>query len=581
MQFNDTYITTAGLQLLSQALSGNVNDQINNKSIIWGKIETSNLDTAPYSIGDMNALTSITINGSSVTSSGNVITAVTNPTANHDKTVTLNCEINNITYGNGYAKTLGIWAKLAEDDNYTLVVVARPGTGVNPEFIPSVSSELFRAFIDLYLNVSDDSTNTITAPSSFYASSQAFMALADRVVTTHIAGNLTTGESQNIYGTKSFKDESSFDGEVTFNHVVWFENNATFSGSTTFAVQTHFNDGLTTNIIYGNGTNNTLNIEADSIEPTYQGVNLGASANPWSVVYADHIGYTTAHTSVHTKDVRFGDNTYAESFTHTTAGVNTVRNLTPLNEGIAANCDFIPKTHNTFNLGESNLRWNNLYSNNIQCNNLTVSTSATIDGSCTSATELNNNNNTITYSSSPISSWKSNISIIPSADYTYNLGYYVNSSSKYRWNYIFGKYLGDSASHFNTAYIDTIESTSVNATTFTGDLVGKIPTATGSGTSVLVDVGSIFLAVIEYSGNSYYYIGGEINVTPSSSWKVKVAQFRASSGGGCWEASNYGVPANATYKLLSSLNLTASSSSVTNPTMTSTNTALALVMRIS
>lgn len=574
MQFNDTYITTAGLQLLSQALSGNVNDQTNNKSIIWGKVETSNLDTTSSSIGDMNALTSITINGATVTSSGNVITAVTSPTVGHDKTVTLNCEINNITHGNGYAKTLGIWAKLAEDANYTLVVVARPGTGVNPEFIPSVSSELFRAFIDLYLNVSDDSTNTITAPSSFYASSQAFMALADRVVTTHIAGNLTTGESQDIYGNKTFKDEAIFDDEASFN------NNVTFWRATDFVIEAQFDDGLSTNIIYGDGPNNTLSIYADSIEPSYQGIDLGSSANPWSVVYADDMGYTTAPTRVHTKDVRFGNITYHETFTHTIAGANTVRNLTPLNEGIAANCDFIPKAHNTFNLGEANLQWNNLYSNNIQCNNLTVATSATINGSCTSATELNNNSNTITYSSSPISSWESNISIIPSADYTYNLGYYVNSSSKYRWNYIFGKYLGNISSHFNTAYIDTIESTSVNATTFTGDLVGKIPTTTGSNTSVLVDIGSIFLAVIEYSGNGYYYVGGEINVTPSSSWKVKVAQFKAASSGGCWESSSYGVPANATYKLLSALNLNASSPSISNPTMTSTNTALALVMRI-
>ena len=556
MQFNDTYITTAGLQLLSQALSGNVNNQTNNKSIIWGKVETSNLDTTSYQVGDMNALTSITINGATVTNPN-----PSNPTLT-------NCEINNITHGNGYAKTLGIWAKLAEDANYTLVVVARPGTGVNPEFIPSVSSELFRAFIDLYLNVSDDSTNTITAPSSFYASSQAFMALADRVVTTHIAGNLTTGESQNIYGNKTFKDEAIFDDDASFN------NNVTFWSYTNFVVEAQFDDGLTTNIINGDGPNNTLSIYADSIEPSYQGIDLGSSANPWSVIYADDIGYTTAHTRVHTKDTRFGNNTYPETFTHTTAGANTVRNLTPLNEGIAANCDFIPKVHNTFNLGELNLQWNNLYSNNIQCNNLTVATSATINGSCTSATELNNNSNTITYSSSPISSWESNISIIPSADYTYNLGYYVNSSSKYRWNYIFGKYLGNSASHFNTAYIDT-----VNATTFNGDLVGKIPTTTGSSTSVLVDVGCIFLAVIEYSGYGYYYVGGEINVTQSSSWKVKVAQFKATSSGGCWESSSYGVPGNATYKLLSSLNLNSSSSSP-NPTMTATNTALALVMRI-
>lgn len=231
MQFQSSFITQAGSNLFASATSSTNGDP--STPIVWMYARTYNLDTSGYSPDAMRALDASALtngSGNKQTSIGNVTSAV--PATATDSSsgvsvqipaVRLTCELSNTNTYYGLARNLAVFAKLngQPDTNAVLAAIARVDTGHHVDEIPSKSDADFSATIDFVLAIKDSQINTIQAPASYYASAQTVQALADRVVTTHLANDTTTGESQNIYGVKTFKDKTYHN-----NNIVPSANNA-------------------------------------------------------------------------------------------------------------------------------------------------------------------------------------------------------------------------------------------------------------------------------------------------------------------------------------------------------------------
>ena len=209
MLFNDSFLTDAGANLFAIA-SSYYDSSDPTSGIIWGTVRTSNYDTNSLSDTDMKALTDIKTNSTSYNTSGVVTSTIRN---NDAGSLSIFSEINNdntTTGSNAY--TLGIWAKLANDSNETLVVVARTGSGVTPSYINPASSGHVISFVNLEIEISGHPVSSTTSAANWYASADALQELADnfsRVVTTHIAGDPAIGEAQTVYGEKTFIDKLS------------------------------------------------------------------------------------------------------------------------------------------------------------------------------------------------------------------------------------------------------------------------------------------------------------------------------------------------------------------------------------
>lgn len=223
MFFNKKYLTTAGKNLLDQAVAGS--------TITWGTCATSSLsyvndDTA-------RALTDIAVNGN-YTSFGMVEDVVPN---SENGTLTIKCTVKNHTDSNATivsdeARAFGVWARLEDSEDSTLVAVAFWDLDEgNPETVPEYSqSSPFEATVDLYIKTSDNVISTIDSTSSWATPLSEFTAfkndvnndlsdlndLKDRVVTTHSANSTSTGDTQTIKGKKTFENNIDFNGYTIF-----------------------------------------------------------------------------------------------------------------------------------------------------------------------------------------------------------------------------------------------------------------------------------------------------------------------------------------------------------------------------
>lgn len=222
MIFSESFITNDGYSLFNRAAS-------TNKSIIWGSVYTSSLDSDGFSDEVMHAMTSA--NFGTYTSSGSVTSSFFDTSSNISH---IYCDLNNRTY-DGVARTLGIWAKIQGDSQSVLVVVARCGTGTVPTTVNPISRGLLRVQVDVSITFTDYQAQSIEVISGYYAPAQALQEnnnrlsqiegdvvdLDDRVtvleedsgpdmtrfVSCHAQGSATTGDSQIIYGVKTFKDD--------------------------------------------------------------------------------------------------------------------------------------------------------------------------------------------------------------------------------------------------------------------------------------------------------------------------------------------------------------------------------------
>lgn len=206
MQFDSSYITTAGSELFARA-TASANSSVSHP-IVWGSVYTSKTDMRSLTQEEMRALTSIPENERS--SSGSV-TSARHDVIDGNHIVKLECEINNKQY-HGSAYAIGVYAKLDSDSNEVLAAIARVDTnGSTPDIIQQSGEYL--AIIDFAIAIRDDQFNIQKVDSSYYASAKSMQDLANRVVTTHVESDVTVGEDQDVRGSKYFQNGIMLNGQ--------------------------------------------------------------------------------------------------------------------------------------------------------------------------------------------------------------------------------------------------------------------------------------------------------------------------------------------------------------------------------
>lgn len=206
MQFDSSYITTAGSELFARA-TASANSSVSHP-IVWGSVYTSKTDMRSLTQEEMRALTSIPENERS--SSGSV-TSARHDVIDGNNIVKLECEINNKQY-HGSAYAIGVYAKLDSDSNEVLAAIARVDTnGSTPDIIQQSGEYL--AIIDFAIAIRDDQFNIQKVDSSYYASAKSMQDLANRVVTTHVESDVTVGEDQDVRGNKYFQNGIMLNGQ--------------------------------------------------------------------------------------------------------------------------------------------------------------------------------------------------------------------------------------------------------------------------------------------------------------------------------------------------------------------------------
>lgn len=206
MQFDSSYITTAGSELFARA-TASANSSMSNP-IVWGSVYTSKTDMRSLTQEEMRALTSIPENERS---SGGSVTSARHDVIDGNHIVKLECEINNRQY-HGSAYAIGIYAKLNSDSNEVLAAIARVDTnGSTPDIIQQSGEYL--AIIDFAIAIRDDQFNIQKVDSSYYASAKSMQDLASRVVTTHVESDVTVGEDQEVRGNKYFQNGIMLNGQ--------------------------------------------------------------------------------------------------------------------------------------------------------------------------------------------------------------------------------------------------------------------------------------------------------------------------------------------------------------------------------
>ena len=206
MQFDSSYITTAGSELFARA-TASANSSVSHP-IVWGSVYTSKTDMRSLTQEEMRSLTSIPENERS--SSGSV-TSARHDIIDGNHIVKLECEINNRQY-HGSAYAIGVYAKLDGDSNEILAAIARVDTsGSTPDIIQQSGEYL--AIIDFAIAIRGDQFNIQKVDSSYYASAKSMQDLANRVVTTHVESDVTVGEDQDVRGNKYFQNGIMLNGQ--------------------------------------------------------------------------------------------------------------------------------------------------------------------------------------------------------------------------------------------------------------------------------------------------------------------------------------------------------------------------------
>ena len=217
MQFDSSYITTAGSELFARA-AASTNSSMSHP-IVWGSVYTSKTDMRSLTREEMRALTSISENERS--SSGGV-TSARHDVIDGNHVVKLECEINNRQY-HGSAYAIGVYAKLDSDSNEVLAAIARVDTNGSTPDIIQPSGE-YIAIIDFTIAIRDNQFNIQKVDSSYYASAKSMQDLANRVVTTHVESDITVGEDQDVRGSKYFQNGIMLNGQDGRSCIQFTEN---------------------------------------------------------------------------------------------------------------------------------------------------------------------------------------------------------------------------------------------------------------------------------------------------------------------------------------------------------------------
>lgn len=199
MLFTDAFLTNAGAQLLTQAVSGS--------RIIWGQCGCTQID-------DQSELDAGTTTFSNFVCKGSSSAAF--QLANN--TAKISCPMSNSADGctPGRADAFGLWARVMQptggESAEVLVLIAKRGTA-NASYFPEYVDERtnLMGIVDLSVNVTEGIVQSIEISRTAYALASDLMTeiserqLADaRLVSCHTASSTTEGEDQTIYGAKNF-----------------------------------------------------------------------------------------------------------------------------------------------------------------------------------------------------------------------------------------------------------------------------------------------------------------------------------------------------------------------------------------
>ena len=347
MQFDSSYITTAGSELFARA-AASTNSSMSHP-IVWGSVYTSKTDMRSLTREEMRALTSIPENERS--SSGSV-TSARHDVIDGNHILKLECEINNKQY-NGSAYAIGIYAKLDSDSNEVLAAIARVDTnGSTPDIIQPSGEYL--AIIDFAIAIRDDQFNIQKVDSSYYASAKSMQDLASRVVTTHVESDVTVGEDQDVRGNKYFQNGIMLNGQDGRSCIQFTESYSRQDLACTVSVspQSH---GI--GISYGSH----LFTDNDCL----LGMDLDDGTNLYEL--------TKQRASYHVPDL------YVDNVTTNSIAVEAGEDIT-----LYAN---ITPYDDTKSIGTTAKPFNNIYATNISCKNIESTRGATFNN--VTATNLN------------------------------------------------------------------------------------------------------------------------------------------------------------------------------------------------
>ena len=340
MQFDSSYITTAGSELFARA-TASANSSVSNP-IVWGSVYTSKTDMRSLTQEEMRALTSIPENERS--SSGSV-TSARHDVIDGNHIVKLECEINNRQY-HGSAYAIGIYAKLDSDSNEVLAAIARVDTnGSTPDIIQQSGEYL--AIIDFAIAIRDDQFNIQKVDSSYYASAKSMQDLANRVVTTHVESDVTVGEDQEIRGSKYFQNGIMLNGQDGRSCIEFTDIYGRQDVACTVSVSPQ-ERGI--GIAYGahlfNDTDRILTMELDDGTSLYE--------------------LTKQRASYHVPDL------YVDNITTNSIAVEAGEDVT-----LKAN---ITPFSNDISIGTTATPFNNIFATNINCKEIECSRGARFDG---------------------------------------------------------------------------------------------------------------------------------------------------------------------------------------------------------
>lgn len=305
MAFLNSYITNVGQDLLTAAASG--------EKITWVRAATSSWDVDDKQASDMKALTAIVQNSSQYTGSGNVNSYIVN---DNTKTASINCQIDNNTYqSGGLANLFGVWAKT--DTTYPseqLVFVARRGGGSQTSISSKSVDPEYKLFVKFGIrvdNFENPANVTLTIMDDVYATAEELNDEATaredfdaRSVTTHSASSALSGDPQDVYGEKTFKNDTKHSGNIL-------------------------------------PTESTLNIGSDTTD------------GRWNEIYASTFNGTeftgNASTATNASNI-----SYISGLTKTTK-------LSATNNYIISYDDIVPNAPNTYDLGSTSWQWKHIY----------------------------------------------------------------------------------------------------------------------------------------------------------------------------------------------------------------------------
>ena len=293
MIFTSSFLTTAGIQLLTQAASGS--------RIVW-------TDCGCSSVYDQDTITASTTTFDSFVCKGTAVAAFNS--SGNEAAISCSMTNNNQECTEGDADVFGLWAHvvdpLGDIGEDVLVLIAKRGSAAAthfPEYIDETTE--LTAIVDLSVEMNDGVVASINLIQSAFAlasnlqteiaSREALEArvaatedVCGRVVTTHASGTPEAGEAQTIYGDKTFWNNLISRYAITSPGIEkdqYIYLRATYGGNSSQIELSSWGASSTDReIIFNTGTIRTM----ASIIP-YSGCTLGRSGDVWDNIYSSAI----------------------------------------------------------------------------------------------------------------------------------------------------------------------------------------------------------------------------------------------------------------------------------------------------